>query len=219
MLAKILLLRFLAAEFEDTTDTPAAEAPLFGPYTEETAERYDHDAMSMVWISFKTDEYSKIYYDGDAKKDMQETDATSVSSIYGPRMTKLAAEIESAVSKKYHIVFFDSKEYKEHAVEGLNCKVETDTCISVLLPMPMGGEEKEEEEEIVYTRALPDNKNLSESDESQMKFILDFVKLVESDSTEKQQYKFTPSFDDDGADNEEPPEDGFGSDDENPEEV
>jgi len=213
MLAKILLLPFLVAE----DDAPAANAPLFGPYTEETAEKYDHDAMSMVWISFKTDEYAKIYYDGDAKKDMQETDATSVSSVYGPRMTKLAGEIESAVSKKYHIVFFDSKEYKEHAVEGLNCKVETDTCISVLLPMT--GDEKEEEEEIVYTRPLPDSKNLSESDESQMKFILDFVKLVESDSEEKNQYKFTPSFDDDGADGEEPPEDGFGSDDENPEEV
>lgn len=122
------------------------------------------------------------------------------------------------MSKKYYIVFFDSKEYKDHAVEGLNCKVETDTCISVLLPM--GGEGKEEEEEVVYTRPLPDGKDLSATDESQMKFILDFVKLVESDSAEKDQYKFTPSFDDDGAEGDEPPEDeGLGSDDENAEEV
>jgi len=222
MLAKILLLRCLAAEMEDTTDTPAAEAPLFGPYTEETAERYDHDAMSMVWISFKTDHYARIYYDGDAKKDIQETDATSVSSVFSPRMTKLAGEIEGAVSKKYHIVFFDSKEYKDHAVEGLNCKVETETCISVLLPMPMAGEGKEEEEEIVYTRPLPDGKEFSESDESQMKFILDFVKLVESDSADKQQYKFTPTFDDDGDDKEEQEDDIFGDgdeDDEDKEEV
>lgn len=217
MLAKILLLRFLAAQ-PPQDEAPAAEAPLFGPYTEETAERYDHDAMSMVWISFKTDEYAKYYYKGDSKKDMQETDADSVSSKFGTRMTKLAGEIEGAVSKKYHIVFFDSKEYKDHAVEGLNCKVETETCISVLLPM--GGEDKEEEE-VVYTRPLPDGKNLSETDESQMKFILDFVKLVESDSAEKDQYKFTPSFDDDGAEGDEPPEDdeGLGSDDENAEEV
>lgn len=202
MLAKILLLRFLAAQ-EDATDGPPAEAPLFGPYTEETAERYDHDAMSMVWISFNTEHYASIYYDGDAKKDMQETDATSVSSVYGTRMTKLAAEIEAAVQKKYHIVFFDTKEYKDHADEGLNCKVETDTCISVLLPM--GGEGKEEEEEVVYTRPLPDKKRLSASDESQMTFILEFVKLIASEKPEREQYKFTPAFDDDApeGDNEE----------------
>jgi len=212
MLAKILLLRFLAAEEE----APAAEAPLFGPYTEETAERYDHDAMSMVWISFKSDVYAGMYYDGDAKKTVEQD---PVTTSFGTRMTKLAGEIEGAVSKKYHIVFFDSKEYKDHAVEGLNCKVETETCISVLLPM--GGEGKEEEEEVVYTRPLPDGKDLSATDESQMKFILDFVKLVESDSPEKDQYKFTPSFDDDGAEGDEPPEDdeGLGSDDENAEEV
>jgi len=212
MLAKILLLRFLVAEEE----APAAEAPLFGPYTEETAERYDHDAMSMVWISFKSAVYAGMYYDGDAKKEVAED---PVTTSFGPRMTKLAGEIEGAVSKKYHIVFFDSKEYKDHAVEGLNCKVETETCISVLLPM--GGEGKEEEEEVVYTRPLPDGKDLSASDESQMKFILDFVKLVESDSPEKDQYKFTPSFDDDGAEGDEPPEDdeGLGSDDENADEV
>jgi hypothetical protein len=215
MFAKILLLRFLSAQ-ESTDTPPMADAPLFGPYTEDTSEKYDHDAMSMVWISFKTEEYAAVYYDGDSKKDMQETDATSVSSVFGPRMTRLAGEIESAVSKKYHIVFFDSKEYKDHAIEGLNCKVEKDTCISVLLPM--GGEGKEEEEEVVYTRPLPDGNNLKESDESQMKFILDFVKLVESDSPEKETYKFVPSFDDDGADGEEQPEedDGFGeSDDDN----
>lgn len=215
MLAKILLLPFLVAE---DAEAPAAEAPpLFGPYTEETAERYDHDAMSMVWISFKSDVYAGIYYDGDSKKDMQETDALSVSSVFGPRMTKLAGEIESGVSKKYHIVFFDSKEYKDHAVEGLNCKVDTETCISVLLPM--GTEGKEEEEEVVYTRPLPDGKNLSQSDESQMKFILDFVKLVESDSTDKDQYKFTPTFDDEEGDEPPEDEDGLGSDDEKEEEV
>lgn len=216
MLAKILLLRFLAAEVAPEEEAvPAAEAPLFGPYTEETAERYDHDAMSMVWISFQSDIYAGMYYDGDTKKEITND---PVTEKFGERMTKLAGEIEGAVSKKYHIVFFDSKEYKDHAVEGLNCKVETDTCISVLLPM--GGEGKEEEEEVVYTRPLPDGKNLSATDESQMKFILDFVKLVESDSTEKDQYKFTPSFDDDGAEGDEPPEDeGLGSDDENAEEV
>lgn len=120
MLAKILLLPFLVAE---DAEAPAAEAPpLFGPYTEETAERYDHDAMSMVWISFKSDVYAGIYYDGDSKKDMQETDALSVSSVFGPRMTKLAGEIESGVSKKYHIVFFDSKEYKDIQLRDLTVK-------------------------------------------------------------------------------------------------
>jgi len=210
MFTKIAFLPFIAAQEEPV---PPVDAPLFGPYTEETAESYDHDSMSMVWISFATNDYASFYYDGDTKKDLPETDALSVSSVYGPRMTKLAGEIESAVNKKYHIVFFDSKEYKDHAMEGLNCKVDTETCISVLKPMGAGGEEKEDDE-VVYTRPLPGNAKLSESDESQMKFIIDFVKLVESDGTEKDQYKFTPSFDDEDEAEAPADEDGFGSDEE-----
>lgn len=52
-----------------------------------------------------------------------------------------------------------------------------------------------------------------------MKFILDFVKLVESDSTDKDQYKFTPTFDDEEGDEPPEDEDGLGSDDEKEEEV
>jgi len=212
MFTKIALLGLLSAQ--DEPPVPPSNAPLFGPYTEDTAESYDHDSMSMVWISFKTEVYSKYYYDGDTKKDLAETDATSVSGIFGTRMTKLAGEIEAAVGKKYHIVFFDSKEYKDHAVEGLNCKVDAETCISVL--KPMGGGEGGEEDEVVYTKPLPGGQDLNETDEAHMSFILDFVKLVESDGTEKDQYKFTPSFsDDDEGDSGAPPEDeGFGSDEE-----
>jgi len=214
MFSKIALLRLLVAQ--DETEAPPVELPpIFGPYTEETAEKYEIEAgLSMVWISFKTEVYAKYYYNGDSKKEMAETDATSVSSVFGPRMTKLAEEIEAAVGKKYYIVFFDSKEYKDHAVEGLNCKVDADTCISVLKPM---GAPESEEDEVVYTRALPAGQDLSETDESQMTFIVDFVKLIESDGTEKDQYKFTPSFsdDDESGDAAAPPEDeGFGSDEE-----
>jgi hypothetical protein len=213
MLSKILL---ASSIFAQDDAPPPAEAPVFGPYTEETAEQYDHEAMSMVWISFKTETYSKHYYNGEEKKaDMKETDATSISSVYGTRMKQLAEEIEKSLSKKYHIVFFDTKEYKDHAIEGLNCKdVETDTCISVLLPM--GGDEKEEEEEVVYTRKL--GADLDVGNETQMKFILDFVKDVENKSPSIAEYKFTPSFEDEEEGDDAPPEDdGFGSDDEAPE--
>jgi len=201
MLTKIALLSCLAAQDEPVDPVPPVDAPLFGPYTEETAEGYDHDSMSMVWISFDEKTYSDIYYDGDTKKDLQETDATSVSSVFGPRMLQLAGEIEKAVNKKYHIVFFDSKEYKDHAVEGLNCKVETENCISVLKPMGHQDLKEEPDEEVVYTKPLPGK--LSPTDESQMQFIIDFVKEVETNAPGVEKYKFTPSFDDDEGD--EPP--------------
>jgi len=208
MLSKILLLPFILAE--DAPEAPPSDAPLFGAYTEDTAESYDHDKMSMVWISFKTADYQGWYYDNDSKKDMQETSADSVTSTFGPRMTKLAGEIEGAVNKKYHIVFFDSKEYRDHAVEGLNCKVDEQACVSVLLPM---AGDKEDDEEVVYTKPFPGE--FKSVEESSMNFILDFVKLVESESTDKDEWKFTPSFDeDDEAGEDDPPEDdGFGSDD------
>lgn len=209
MLSKILLLPFILAQ--DEGDAPAAAAPLFGAYTEDTAESYDHDQMSMVWISFKTLDYTGWYYDADTKKDMKEDAAGSITSTFGTRMTKLAEEIKAAVNKQYHIVFFDSKEYKDHAIEGLNCKVDEQACVSVLLPM---AGDKEDDEEVVYTKPFPGE--FKSVEESSMTFILDFVKLVESDSADKDAFKFTPSFDDDDADGEdEPPEeDGFGSDDE-----
>lgn len=211
MLTKIALLSCLFAQDESDAPVPPIEPPpLFGPYTQDTADRYEVEAqLNMVWISFDEKTYSDIYYDGDTKKDLQETDATSVSSVFGPRMLQLAAEIEKAVGKKYHIVFFDSKEYKDHAVEGLNCKVETDNCISVLKPMGHQDLKEEPDEEVVYTKPLPGK--LSHTDESQMQFIIDFVKLVEAPGPEKDEYKFSPSFDDDEP---VPEEDGFGSDEE-----
>lgn len=215
MLSKILLLPFILAQ--DGDDAPAAAAPLFGAYTEDTAESYDHDQMSMVWISFKTVDYATLYYSDDTKKDMTEESDTSISKKFKEKMEDLAKKIEKEVNKKYHIVFFDSKEYKDHAIEGLNCKVDESACVSVLLPM---AGDKEDDEEVVYTTPFTaefdPNKVYSEAEPAWYTEILKFVQLVEGpDGPEKEKHKFTPSFDDDDADGEdEPPEeDGFGSDD------
>jgi len=219
MLTKIALLASIASEepVADPAPPPPVEAPIWGAYTDETAELYEHEYVSMVWFSIKNEHYKKTYYDGNNnKKDIKETDAGSITSDYEKKMNELAKNIEKAVGKKFYIVFFDTEEFKDHAVEGLNCKVDTQSCVSVL--KPMGGEDNEEDEEVVYTKPLDFDFEKLKDDAAAHDFVLNFVKDIESkDAAILEKYKFTPSFDDDEGEGEPPfpPEDeGFGSDEE-----
>merc|ERR1719295_394384 len=163
----------------------------------------------MVWFSIKEEHYRKIYYDGETKREFKETDAGSITYDYGKKMNELAKKIEDTLGKKFHIVFFDSKEYKDHAVEGLNCKVDTESCVSVLKPMGADNEE----DEVVYTKPLEHDFEKLKDDDAAHAFVLNFVTDVENNNAEA--HKFTPSFDDDEGEPPFPPEDeGFGSDEE-----
>jgi len=218
MLSKIILALAVQGQEEPAGDEPpVAPPPDFGPYTEETADSYEQDGgMNMVWITFKSAFYSSIYYGADGeRKEMTEDDPTSISSKYNEKMTKLAKDIEAKVGKKYYIVFFDSQEYQDHAIEGLGCKnVAEASCISVLLPLGEGKpEDMEDEPEVIYTKefSVPE----IESTDAHMQEILKFVEMVEAPgSTEKDQYKFVPADEPEGEPDE--ADDGFGSDDEAP---
>lgn len=217
MLSKIVLA--LAVQGQDAgEEPPVAPPPDFGPYTEETADSYEQDGgMNMVWITFKSGFYSNIYYGADGeRKEMTEDDPSSISSVYNTLMTKLAGDIEAKTGKKYHIVFFDSQEYQDHAIEGLGCKnVAEASCISVLLPLGEGKpEDMEDEPEVIYTKefSVPE----IQATDGHMEEILKFVQMVEEPGTEKEAYKFVPADEEPEGDGADEPDSGFGSDDENP---
>jgi len=219
MLSKIILALTVLGQEGGEEPPVAAPPPDFGPYTEETADSYEQDGgMNMVWITFKSTFYSNIYYGADGeKKEITEDDPTSISSKYNTLMTKLAGQIEAKTSKKYYIVFFDSQEYQDHAIEGLGCKnVVEASCISVLLPLGEGKpEDMEDEPEVIYTKEFSVPEILST--EAHMEEILKFVALVEAPGgTEKEQYKFVPADEPEGEPDEGDADSGFGSDDEAP---
>lgn len=227
MLQKFFLPALILAEETTTEEPKIAPPPKFGAYTETTAESYDHEDMHMVWISFPSSFYASIYYKGDEKnEEITEAHEKSITSIFGAAMEGLVADIESMINteyqkkKDYHVVFFDSKEYKDHAVEGLNCKVDTDLCASVLLPLGKAADGEDMPEETVYTKALS-VKEFTQGNptklKEELKEIVDLVKIVENEkSTERDAFKFTPSFDDEDSPpgGEEDDDEGFGSDDE-----
>lgn len=163
----------------------AAEVPDWGIYDDKTAEEYDHENDNMVWFSIK---------------DYKKTTQDEIINKYKTTMTALKKKItDKYPDKKYHIVFFDSDTYADHAKEGLNCTdIETKSCISVIQAIKESDEKDENPpDEAVYTMPIEGDLFAEGADaDAQREEFFKFVEKVEDGSEEdKAKYRHTPTFD------------------------
>lgn len=210
----LTLLPLLAFAADDTTtdkpgeDEPKVEVPDWGIYDDKTAESYDHEQHSMVWFSISG---------------YKPADQANVENNYRETMVQLKQMIAKEFpDKTYHLVFFDSETYADHAKEGLNCTdLANKSCISVIQAIK-NTNETEMPDENVYTKEI-DDKVLHDKGpeaEKQRNEFFEFVKLIETGKEEeKKKYEHKPSFDSiddsadaDGPEGEDDSEDGFGDD-------
>lgn len=162
----------------------AAEVPDWGIYDDKTAEEYDHENDNMVWFSIK---------------DYKKTSEKEISDKYMKTMTELKKQITTKFpDKKYHVVFFDSDTYADHAKEGLNCvDIETKSCISVIQAIKENENAENPPDEAVYTMPIEGELHAegAEADAQRAEFFK-FVDLVETGSEEdKKKHRHTPTFD------------------------
>jgi len=161
----MLLQLFAVAALAQDAGEDAPQKPLepWGEYSEDSANQYDEEPLTMVWISFSQNEYKN----------------GKVQEKYFDKIKQAKEEAESSLGEKHHWVYFDTETYMDHATEGLGCK--DLPCVSIISPV-------QDDDELVYTQPL----TFAEGElDTQLDKIKAFMQLVKDGKADE--FKHEPS--------------------------